>query len=79
MTDNIAAAEAAAPVLPQGRLLYTTRTLAEAIDRSTQYVRTDVRNGHLVGKRENEKSSYFFTPEEAERYARWLASGRPAA
>jgi hypothetical protein len=72
MTDT-----STAPSLTQGPLVYTTKTLADAIGRSTQYIRTDIRNGRLAGSRASEKATYFITPAEATRYARWLAEGRP--
>lgn len=75
MSDTTTAPDA--PVLPQDRLLYSTQTLASAISKSAQYVRDDIRDGHLIGRRANEKSSYLIAAAEAERYARWLADGRP--
>lgn len=69
----------ATTALPQGRLVYTTKTLADAIGRSAQYVRTDIRNGNLTGRRATEKASWSFSAEEAERYARWIADGRPGS
>lgn len=77
MSDTSTTA-AQAPVLPpEQRLLYSTQSLASAIARSPQYVRNDIRDGHLIGRRANEKSSYLIERVEAERYARWLAAGRP--
>jgi hypothetical protein len=75
MSDTTTAPTDAA-ALPQ-RLLYSTQSLAAAISKSPQYVRDDIRDGHLIGRRENERSSYLIAPAEAERYARWLAAGRP--
>lgn len=69
MPGTITKTEPAQPVLPEGQLVYSVATLANAIDRSPQFVRNAIGDNKLSAKR-NGRAIFIF-PEEA---VRWLSS-----
>jgi hypothetical protein len=66
------------PQIDDTRLLYDVAALAAATGMSKQYTRNDIRDKHLAAGDLGGRK-YLIEISEAQRYARWLASGRPAA
>lgn len=67
MTKATTAAPAETIPLPPGNLAYSVTQLANAIGRSTQFVRNAINNGSLSAKRHGKV--IFIFPEEA---VRWI-------
>ncbi|UFU14593.1 hypothetical protein LQK89_02525 [Curtobacterium sp. C1] len=60
-------------------LAYTTETLADSMGSSQSTIRRDIRAGHLAAGRRPGGRKFWISPAEAERYAAWVAAGRPAS
>jgi hypothetical protein len=68
-----------APQIADGvHYVHDVASLAAAVRMSKQYVRDDIRDGYLTAGDLNGRKFLIEIPE-AERYAKWLASGRPAS
>jgi len=81
MSDTITPTDRIEAEIKEGKLLYSTASLARAVERSNQFIRNDIRDGYLRAAKggKGERASFLIEIAEAERYAKWLASGRPAS
>lgn len=74
--DRAAAASPSGPPVDDRRLLYSVADVAAVTGMSAQYVRNDIRSGHLTASQPS-GTKYLVGREIAARYAAWLRAGRP--
>jgi len=73
--ESAGAASQSEPVGIKRKLLYSVADVAALTGMSTQYVRNDIRSGHLAAAQPS-GSKYLIEQENAAGYASWLATGR---
>ncbi|PYY38836.1 excisionase family DNA-binding protein [Curtobacterium sp. MCPF17_046] len=74
--ERVYAASLARPAVEERKLLYSVTDIAAVTGMSAQYVRNDIRNGHLAATQPS-GSKYLIDREAASQYASWLRAGRP--